>query len=251
MLDIGGWGDPFERSDWVIDIAPFDTRGFYERAGWKEPGPRLPVLPEHFTKESWIERDICDREPYPFRDGEIDFVICSQTLEDVRDPLWVCSEINRIAKAGYIEVPSRLEEQSWGVDGTLVGRHHHHWLIDMNESGLDFVFKRHDIHTRPEFYFPPGFWAALTAEERIQRLWWKNRSPTVSGFCSSRREQMRMTTLLVSCLASVPRGTRASPDRGRCWIGIKSAPCFAPDGIPICSDHSGSRGARRLSPLEE
>ncbi len=59
-------------------------------------------------------RDICDHEPYPFGDQEFDFVICSQTLEDVRDPIWVCSEINRIGKAGYIEVPSRLEEQSWG-----------------------------------------------------------------------------------------------------------------------------------------
>lgn len=171
VLDIGGWGDPFERADWVIDIAPYDTRGFYERAGWKEPGS--PPA-EQFTKDSWIERDICDREPYPFGDGEVDFVICSQTLEDVRDPLWVCSEINRIGKAGYIEVPSRLEEQSWGVDGTLVGRHHHHWLIDVHASGLDFVFKRHDIHTRPEFYFPPGFWATLSADERVQRLWWKD-----------------------------------------------------------------------------
>jgi hypothetical protein len=61
---------------------------------------------EWFGRGTWIQRDICDREPFLFKDKEIDFVVCSQTLEDVRDPLWVCSEMIRVAKAGYIEVPA-------------------------------------------------------------------------------------------------------------------------------------------------
>ena len=85
-------------------------------------------------RETWVTRDICAREPWPFEDGAFDFVVCSHTLEDLRDPVWVCGELQRVARAGYIEVPSRLEEQSWNVQGPWVGWGHHHWLIDVGEA---------------------------------------------------------------------------------------------------------------------
>ena len=177
LLDIGGWADPFERADWVMDLMPYDTRGLYAREGWVDARPD----PERFTRESWIERDVCAREPYPLADGEIDFVICSQTLEDLRDPLWVCSEMNRIAKAGYVEVPSRLEEQSWGVNGEFVGWSHHRWLIDVSDAGIEFALKLHSLHSRRDQYFPSGFWERLSPEERVQTLWWSE------GFSFSER----------------------------------------------------------------
>src|SRR4051794_26446337 len=91
VLDIGAWGRPLTRADWVMDLKPYETRGYLGHYG---------PMPERFSKDTWIVRDICDREPYPFCDKELDFVVCSQTLEDVRDPVWVCSEMVRIAKAG-------------------------------------------------------------------------------------------------------------------------------------------------------
>ena len=108
VLDVGGWGSPFERADWVIDLMPYETRGRY---GATDPAA------ERFGAETWVRRDICDREPWPFADRQFDFAVCSHTLEDVRDPVFVCAELNRVARAGYIEVPSRLQEQSWGVWG--------------------------------------------------------------------------------------------------------------------------------------
>jgi hypothetical protein len=170
VLDVGGWADPFDRADWVIDLMPYDTRGLYERAGWVPP--RRGV--ERFTAETWIQRDLCDREPFPFADRQIDFVICSQTLEDLRDPLWVCGELIRVAKAGYIEVPSRLEEQSWGVNGAFVGWSHHRWLIDVAGGAVEFTVKLHALHSRPEWYFPAGFWNRLSEEDRVQALWWED-----------------------------------------------------------------------------
>ena len=170
VLDIGGWADPFPRADWVIDLMPYETRGLYEREGWIEA---RPAERERFGADTWIERDICAREPYPFADGEVDFVICSQTLEDVRDPIWVCQEICRVGKAGYIEVPSRLEEQSWGVYGEFVGWPHHHWLIDVEGDRIEFVFKDHGIHARPDNYLPRAFWERLSTEERVETLWWE------------------------------------------------------------------------------
>ena len=143
---------------------PYDTRGYYGRDG---DGP------ERFSPATWIQRDLCSKEPYPFDDNEIDFVVCSHTLEDVRDPIWVCEEINRIGKGGYIEVPSRLEEQSYGVQGTWVGWGHHHWLVDIDGTQMQFTFKHHIIHGRKTDHFPTSFWAGLGDEDRVQTMWWE------------------------------------------------------------------------------
>ena len=170
MLDIGGWADPFWRADWVMDLKPYGTRGLYEREGWIRPRDE-PA--ERFTSDTWIERDICDHEPYPFDDGFFDFVVCAHTLEDVRDPLRVCSEMIRIGKAGYIEVPSRLEEQGWGVVGEFVGWGHHRWLIDVGPDSIEFTQKLHSLHAEPEHYFRAGFAQALPPEARVSTLWWE------------------------------------------------------------------------------
>lgn len=166
VLDVGGWAKPFARADWVIDLLPHATRGLY---GYDE-GDRAA---ERFSASTWVQRDICAREPWPFADNQFDFAICSHTLEDVRDPVWVCSELQRVARAGYIETPSRLEEQSFGIQGPWTGWGHHHWLVDMVDGGLRFVFKHHILHGRPEFRFSPEFHAGLAPEQRVVRLFWE------------------------------------------------------------------------------
>lgn len=165
VLDVGGGGSPFPRADWVIDLLPYEERGLY--------GPAPDPAAERFSAATWVRRDICDRQPWPFDDREFDFSVCSHTLEDVRDPLFVCSELIRVSRAGYIEVPSRLEEQSYGVHGPWVGWSHHRWLIDVDGERLTFVFKSHVLHARASDHFPPGFWASLSAEQRVQTLWWR------------------------------------------------------------------------------
>src|SRR4051794_15255346 len=162
VLDIGAWGRPLTRADWVMDLMPYETRGLYGHDG---------PMPERFTKETWIQRDICDREPYPFEDKELDFVICSHTLEDVRDPIWMCSEMNRIAKAGYIEVPSRLEEQTYGFQGPWTGWSHHRWLIDVADGDITFVHKSAVVE-RDGSHFPPEHRDTLSAEDRVSTLFW-------------------------------------------------------------------------------
>ena len=67
----------------------------------------------------------CERRPLPFGDKEIDFFICSNTPEDLRAPLWVCSEMIRVAKRVYIEVPSRAMVSSRGVEPGQKGWSHH------------------------------------------------------------------------------------------------------------------------------
>ena len=164
VLDIGGWGKPFPRADWVVDVNDYATRGLYGR----EPGGE-----ERFGPDTWLQRDICAAEPLPFEDDQFDFVVCSQTLEDVRDPVRVCAEIARVGKAGYVETPSRLEEQSYGFQGPWVGWGHHHWLVVAGDGEIEFVFKHHVMHGRASDHFPAGFRDTLTPDERVQTLWWQ------------------------------------------------------------------------------
>lgn len=163
VLDVGGWGQPFPRADWVLDLLPYETRGLYDYD--------RETADERFTEATWVRRDICDHEPWPFADSQFDFAICSQTLEDVRDPIWVCHELQRVAKAGYIECPSRAAEQTWGVHGQWVGWSHHRWLVDVVDGVLRFAFKSAVLQVRD--HYPYGHEETLREEERNIMLWWE------------------------------------------------------------------------------
>jgi SAM-dependent methyltransferase len=172
VLDIGGWACPFNRANYVMDAEPYETRGFYKTVGLpaSQGGDR-----EFFSKDTWIRRDICGREPYPFADRSVDCVICSHVLEDVRDPLWVCSEIVRIGKRGYIEIPSRLAESCRGWESDrIAGLTHHRWLIDVDQERADlrFLMKHHMIHADRRFSLPRSFYRRLPEEKRVSWLFW-------------------------------------------------------------------------------
>lgn len=168
VLDIGGWARPFNRANYVLDAESYDTRGYYGASRPAQGGPR-----EYFTRDTWIQRDICDHTPYPFGDKQVDFVICSHTLEDVRDPLWVCAEMQRIARRGYIEVPSREAESSRGIEPAQVGWSHHRWLIDIEGSRVQFLMKYHRIHSHWRFSFPQSHWRRMPEERTVQWLFWE------------------------------------------------------------------------------
>jgi hypothetical protein len=163
VLDVGGWAHPFARADCVLDLLPYETRGLY---GYER-------VDERFGPDTWVQRDVCDREPWPWPDDHFDFAVCSHTLEDVRDPVWVCAELSRVAGAGYVEVPSRLEEQALGVHGPWAGWSHHRWLCDVVDGGLEVVFKPPMVHARESDHFPVGFHETLTPEQRVLCLSWE------------------------------------------------------------------------------
>ena len=168
VLDVGGWGSPFPRADWVLDLLPYETRGLY--------GYDRDAVEERFRPDTWIVRDICDHEPWPFDDDQFDFAICSHTLEDIRDPIWVCQEMMRVGKAGYIEVPSIESELSMGMESRhWAGHQHHHWLVDMKGDRIVFEMKPHFIMGRWKFHLPASYGAALCEEQRVQWMFWKDR----------------------------------------------------------------------------
>jgi hypothetical protein len=166
VLDIGAWARPFNRANWVMDQEPYETRGYYGLPA--QGGDR-----EMFSRETWIQRDICSRDRFPFGPKEIDFVICSHTLEDIRDPLWVCSEMVRIAKAGYIEVPARAAESSRGIEPGQVGWSHHRWLIDIEGTHIRFMMKYHKIHSHWRLSLPERYLRRLPERQQVQWLFWE------------------------------------------------------------------------------
>jgi hypothetical protein len=174
VLDIGGWAHPFNRANYVMDAEPYETRGWYNRTFAKNnPFPAIGGSVEHFTAETWINRDICEKTPYPFRDKELDYVICSHTLEDIRDPLWVCSEMVRIGKAGYVEIPSRLWETCRGHERGIAGLSHHRWLIEVKGNALVFLQKFHRIHNW-QYSLPLAVLKQMPEKDKVTWLFWED-----------------------------------------------------------------------------
>lgn len=93
VLEVGSGGNPYFRSNVLID-AYLDTR---ERHFAKLISDRPTVL-------GFVEN-------LPFKDDSFDFVIASHVLEHSKDPQKFLSEIQRVSKAGYIEVPDAFFER--------------------------------------------------------------------------------------------------------------------------------------------
>jgi ubiquinone/menaquinone biosynthesis C-methylase UbiE len=137
VLDVGGHWKPLQRADHVIDVAPYETRA---------DGGRLGSGPERFTRATWHQFDICDGR-WPFPDSYFDFAYCGQTLEDVRDPIFVCRELSRVAKRGYVEVPSAWIECVYDVDAHELSLHYpgyekHRWIVLERSDNLLFIPKQ-------------------------------------------------------------------------------------------------------------
>lgn len=140
VIDVGGAYSPFRRANALIDIISYEN---VKRENAKGNGE------VRLTKENYFQHDICNRTPWPIADKTFDYSTCSHVLEDIRDPLWVCSEIMRISKAGYIEIPSRLYETSFGLESRkFAGASHHRWLVDLFEGKLRFTFKHFYVHSK-------------------------------------------------------------------------------------------------------
>lgn len=151
VLDVGGAREPSRLATHMLDIVSREEA----RVLWGQD------LPDHAPPaERWFVHDICNSDPFPFPDKFFDFVFCSHTLEDVRDPVRVCGELSRVSKAGYVETPSPLIELTRGMDPAgrgWIGYAHHRWLVDVQEGELVFFFKPHFLRASRRFHFPPRY----------------------------------------------------------------------------------------------
>jgi hypothetical protein len=221
VLDVGGWACPFNRANVIIDAEPYETRGYYRTVGLpaSQGGER-----EHFDRSSWIRRDLCAADPWPLADKSIDFAICSHTLEDLRDPLAVCRELVRVARAGYIEVPSRAAEQSRGWEHPrLAGLSHHRWLIDIEGTRLSFLMKFHLVHAHWRYSLPASFFERLPGARRVQWLFWEDAfeygERTIHGLDAQAAELERFVRATRPYPAAALRASDAARGLGRLLRG--------------------------------
>jgi len=85
-----------------------------------------------------------DSQPLPYANKEVDYLYTRHTLEDINEPLHLCREINRVAKAGYIETPSPAAEFCRGVDAGKPphrGYRHHRYFVWSEATTLFFLPK--------------------------------------------------------------------------------------------------------------
>lgn len=165
VLDVGGWAAPFNRATHMLDVMPYESRGGLVPGGYG-PGP------ERFSAETWTVRDMCAREPWPYEDDQFDFAVCVTTLEDIRDPIWVCSELSRVAKAGYVEVPTVVAELIYSRTEACVGHAHHRWLCDVRDGGLVFTHKWHSLNGDWRVRVVPRWRQKMTLDDHLQGLFW-------------------------------------------------------------------------------
>jgi hypothetical protein len=150
VLQVGAAGDAFARADWVLDDHPHEPHG-----------------EARFTRRTWIVRDVCARAPWPFPDGRFDFAVCT-ALAALRDPVGVCEELGRVARAGYVELPS-IEAELAGGDAR--------WLCDVTDAELVFVAKPRAVHLDPRVRVADRRLEAFDPADRVLALFWEDRLP--------------------------------------------------------------------------
>lgn len=160
ILDLGGWFITEPRATHVVDLMPWETRG---------AKLQLQSQPdEKFSAETWTQLDFLDPKlQLPFEDDWFDYVTCGHTIEDLKNPLPLIKEMQRVGKAGVIECPSRLTEQTIGMRDRmcrLAGHPHHHWIVSAREDTLELHAKADSQLDRSDTLIP-----LVHTERLIQR----------------------------------------------------------------------------------
>lgn len=93
VLDVGAGGNPYPRSDILLD--------------------RLAGSEHRCGESMMIDRPVvfADASRMPFKDKSFDFVIASHILEHMAEPEVFLAELQRVGKSGYIETPNAIFER--------------------------------------------------------------------------------------------------------------------------------------------
>jgi SAM-dependent methyltransferase len=93
VLEVGAGGNPYPRANVLLDA--YETT---RERHW------VPLATDRPTVLGFVEN-------LPFKDHAFDFVIAAHVLEHSADPERFLTELQRVAKAGYIEVPDAFMER--------------------------------------------------------------------------------------------------------------------------------------------
>jgi SAM-dependent methyltransferase len=142
VLDVGSGDKPHWRADVLLDRYPSNEHGG-QRSG---------------TSGARVDRPLFDADAadMPFADKVFDYAICSHVLEHVERPGDVITELSRVAKCGYIEVPE-------AASAKIVDFPSHLWWVTLDDGVLVFTAKS-------TAYFDADIDAYLTASGMRQPI---------------------------------------------------------------------------------
>jgi len=135
ILDVGGGVAPYCGASHILDRLPFSRERLAANA-WPDAAPAREWDPAAYT-----ELDLCAGESWPFDTNQFDLGLSSHCLEDLRDPLPAAKELARVCRSILIICPSRLLEQTRGIEHPrFCGFPHHPWMV--TAEGERLVFRR-------------------------------------------------------------------------------------------------------------
>ena len=91
-------------------------------------------LSSYYPKKTFIQ---LTEKKLPFKDKEFDFVISSHVMEHVDDIEFFISELERISKQGYIELPTKLEDNL-----VFENKEDHLWHMDFDDVELKLLISK-------------------------------------------------------------------------------------------------------------
>ena len=98
-------------------------------------------LTEHYKDRQFIK---IKEKKLPFKDKEFDFVIASHVAEHVDDISYFLNELARIGKKGYIEVPTRLEDNL-----VFENKNAHIWHLIFDDVNNQINISKKQIYFEP------------------------------------------------------------------------------------------------------
>ena len=152
VVDIGSGDKPFWRADvFVDDLSLGDVQRASETKTIHDIG-------------KFVNANVMN---LPFENKFFDFSFCSHLLEHVDDPHGAISEITRVSKAGYIEMPN-------GIIESVKPFVSHIWFVYKNGKKLIFVRKSKKIHEVLSNNDNNFFSVISKARNPFIRYYWKN-----------------------------------------------------------------------------
>jgi len=156
VLEVASGARPYWRSNVLLDKFVLDNS---ERSG-----------------DVTVDRDfvVSDVNKLPFKDKVFDFVIARHILEHLPEPENFLKELERVAKAGYIETPSSISEDMGGWDCHL-------WCVDVVDNKLKMMSKSKEPNSQlkkiPQI-FGVKAWESFISKHRsvfYTSYFWKDR----------------------------------------------------------------------------
>ena len=125
-------------------------------------------LSEFYKEKNFIK---LNSKNLPFKDKEFDFVIASHVLEHVEDFKFFINELERVSNKGYIELPTKLEDNL-----VFENKKDHLWHMDFNDVNSKLTI------SKKLQYMEPILTVSMLQEFRknfknslILELYWENK----------------------------------------------------------------------------